>query len=83
MRRLRNLRALAVALALASAPATLAQATPSRAPVAAAAKTCGAGYTHAVVGGAQKCLRRGEFCSSRYRRQYVRYGYHCIAGRLR
>jgi hypothetical protein len=31
------------------------------APVAVAAKTCSGGFTHAVIGGAHKCLRRGEF----------------------
>jgi hypothetical protein len=42
------------------------------------AKTCRAGYTHAVIAGAQKCLRAGEFCTHRYDRQYRRYGYRCI-----
>src|SRR5690348_11333716 len=45
---------------------------------AVAAKTCSAGFTHAVIGGVQKCLRRGEFCAHRYDRQYRRYGYRCI-----
>lgn len=68
---------------VAVAPA-VAPAAPARTlPVATASKTCGAGYTHAVIGGAQKCLRRGEFCSTAYRRQYPRYGYRCVAGRLR
>ena len=43
-----------------------------------ATKTCSAGYTHAVIGGVQKCLRRGEFCAHRYDRQYRRYGFRCI-----
>jgi hypothetical protein len=34
--------------------------------------------THAVIGGVQKCLRRGEFCAHRYDRQYRRYGFRCI-----
>jgi hypothetical protein len=46
-------------------------------PVAVAAKTCSASYTHAVIGGEQKCLRRGEFCAHRYASQYRRYGYSC------
>jgi hypothetical protein len=45
---------------------------------AAPAKTCSAGYTHAVVGGAEKCLRVGEFCTHAYDSQYRRYGYRCI-----
>jgi hypothetical protein len=52
-------------------------------PIAVAAKTCSAGYTHAVISGAQKCLRRGEFCAAAARSQYPRYGYRCVAGRLR
>jgi hypothetical protein len=46
-------------------------------PLATTAKSCGAGYTHAVIGGEQKCLRRGEFCAHRYNGQYHRYGYSC------
>lgn len=46
-------------------------------PTSAMAKTCSAGYTHAVIGGAQKCLRRGEFCSVSESRQYHRYGFDC------
>jgi hypothetical protein len=47
------------------------------------AKSCGAGYRHAIIGGVHKCLRRGQFCAVRYDRQYHRYGYHCHTGRLR
>ncbi len=47
-------------------------------PAPALAKTCSAGYKHATIGGAQKCLRRGEFCSHSYASQYRRYGYVCI-----
>ena len=56
-----------------------ATASPSRPdPAAIAAKTCGPGFTHAVIHHKQKCLRRGEFCAHRYRRQYRRYGYDCV-----
>lgn len=48
-------------------------------PTAVVTKTCSAGYAHAVIGGSQKCLRRGEFCAHRYAAQYVRYGFHCTA----
>jgi hypothetical protein len=47
-------------------------------PTAVASKSCGRGYTHAVIGGAEKCLRRGQFCAHRYDRQYKRYGFRCI-----
>lgn len=46
-------------------------------PAGAAAKSCSAGYTHAVIGGAQKCLHAGEYCAVRLRRQYPRYGFTC------
>ena len=46
-------------------------------PAAVMAKTCSAGYVHAVIGGEQKCLRDGEFCAHRYARQYQRYGFSC------
>jgi hypothetical protein len=36
-----------------------------------------------VIGGAEKCLRRGQYCASAYKRQYNRYGFRCVAGRLR
>lgn len=46
-------------------------------PSAITAKTCSASYVHAVIGGQQKCLRRGEFCAHSYARQYRRYGFSC------
>ena len=66
---------IAIGAALAAGPA--ASASSAGEAVAVAAKTCGAGYTHAVIGGQQKCLRRGEFCAHRYNSQYHRYGYSC------
>jgi hypothetical protein len=45
---------------------------------AAPAKTCSAGFKHAVIGGVEKCLRAGEFCTHAYDSQYRRYGYRCI-----
>jgi hypothetical protein len=45
---------------------------------AAVAKTCSSGYRHAVIGGAEKCLRAGEFCAHAYDSQYRHYGYRCI-----
>ena len=64
------------ALALAGGATAPAAHVPS-APVA-VAKTCSAGYRHAVIGGAEKCLRAGEYCAHRYDSQYRRYGYRCI-----
>jgi hypothetical protein len=63
------------ATVLVAAPAASAGA-PSH-PHAVAAKSCSAGYTHAVISGEQKCLRRGEFCAHSADRQYRRYGFRC------
>jgi hypothetical protein len=47
-------------------------------PQANAAHRCGAGYTHAVLPTGHKCLRRGQFCRTRWDpRYYHRYGFHC------
>ena len=64
--------------ALAVAGGTASPAAPSHLSPVAISKTCGSGYKHAVIGGAEKCLRAGEFCAHRYDRQYRRYGYRCI-----
>jgi len=66
-------------LVAAAAAGTASPAAPSQqASPAVAAKTCSAGYKHAVIGGQEKCLRAGQFCSHRYDFQYRRYGYRCI-----
>jgi hypothetical protein len=49
----------------------------SLAPSAAVAKTCSSSYTRAVIGGSQKCLRRGQYCARARDREYHRYGFHC------
>lgn len=46
-------------------------------PATAVAKTCSAGFQHAVINGSQKCLRRGEFCIHAADGQYRRYGFRC------
>jgi hypothetical protein len=38
---------------------------------------------HARIGGQEKCLHAGEFCSKRYASQYQRYGFKCVGGHLR
>lgn len=73
----RILIAALAATALVGAPAAVAAHQGSR-PHAVAAKTCSAGWRHAVIGGQQKCLRRGQFCARRYDGQYRRYGYRCL-----
>jgi ABC-type sugar transport system substrate-binding protein len=77
------------AIAAATAAAALAVLPPHAAAkpsgaVATTAKTCGRGFTPAIINGAQKCLRRGEFCSHSYDQRaprhwpYSHYGYRCI-----
>jgi hypothetical protein len=68
--------AVVAALGLALVPASGIAGSPPH-PAAVAAKTCSASYTHAVIGGAQKCLRRGEYCAVAYRSTYRRYGFTC------
>jgi hypothetical protein len=63
--------AVAVGMPISQAPA----AKPG--PVAVQAKSCSGSYTHAVINGAQKCLRRGQYCAHGADRQYHRYGFHC------
>lgn len=75
----RRLTALAVAgCVFVAAPAGAPIRAPAPlAPAAALAKPCKGSYTHAVIGGAHKCLRRGQFCARSRDREYHRYGFHC------
>ena len=43
---------------------------------AVASHSCSRGK-HAVIGGAHKCLARGQFCARARDREYHRYGFHC------
>jgi hypothetical protein len=47
-------------------------------PEAVVAKTCSPGFTHAMIGGEQKCLHAGEYCSHAEARQYRRYHFVCV-----
>ncbi len=78
----RRIAVLVAAGLLLGAPAAPAGADRSP-PRAVAAKACGAGYKHAVINGAHKCLRRGQFCSPPAASQYRRYGFRCVGGRLK
>jgi hypothetical protein len=73
----RRLALLLAAGALAGLP-TAAPAQPAPAPQAVTAKSCSVGWRHAVIGGRHECLRRGQFCAHRYRKQYRRYGFRCV-----
>ena len=71
-------RTLAVALAaiaIGGLPATSSARSPEG-PSATASHSCSRG-THAVIGGAHKCLARGQFCARARDREYHRYGFHC------
>lgn len=78
---------LATLALLGAVPAASVEAAPQAAPQAFTAKSCGSGYTHAVMpDGAHKCLRAGQFCSRRggWQQAYHRYGFHCkLNGHLR
>jgi hypothetical protein len=76
----RRLAGLLAALALIAAAPTAAATADSHASQVVAAKSCSAGYVHAIVpGGAHKCLRAGQFCSHKrgYARVYHRAGFYC------
>jgi hypothetical protein len=73
----RRFALLLVALALIAWPAAAAAQPSASPPQAVAAKSCSAGYKHAVIGGQHKCLRAGQFCTHSYDTQYRRYGYRC------
>jgi hypothetical protein len=71
----RRIEILVVTLLAAFGAATATPAT--RDAEAGALKTCSSGWKHAVIGGEEKCLRSGQFCSRRYDSQYRPYGYRC------
>ncbi|HEX8741814.1 MAG TPA: hypothetical protein VF712_01655 [Thermoleophilaceae bacterium] len=74
----------AAALALIAAAPTTAGTAGAGAPAPiTAAKSCSSGWKHAVIGGAHKCLRAGQFCSKSKDSRYHKYGFHCHNGRLK
>jgi hypothetical protein len=68
-----DVRAILVVLVVAVALSPTASARSS----ATAAKMCKRDVP-AVIGGEQKCLGPGEYCATRYERQYVHYGFECV-----
>jgi hypothetical protein len=67
-------RRLAVLLAsglLGALAVPVAQAPAASAPIAHSA------CTSATIGGAHRCIARGQFCSRAHARDYTRYGLHC------
>ena len=67
--------ALAAAAIAFAAPAAMPAGTPGV--NSAQAHSCSSGYRHAVIGGAHKCLRRGQYCARSADSQYRRYGFRC------
>ena len=61
---------------LKASKASTVPAATSAQPTATAAKSCSRD-TPAVIGGQHKCLGAGEYCATRYERQYERYGFVC------
>ncbi len=74
---------LSVVLALGCYGAAAAHANGSTNPLGSRHALCGAGYVDAVIGGAHKCLRAGEFCSPTHELEYERYGFACVGGHLK
>lgn len=82
----RYLVGLVAAVVVAVAPAGVSTAADKPAvPVAHAAHSCSSGYTHAVTPGGHKCLRAGQYCSTKpgYGQVYRSKGFVCRGGRLR
>jgi hypothetical protein len=79
MRVRRLLVASAAALGIAAAAPVIAPAASPSIQSPVVTKTCSGGFRHGVIGGAEKCLRAGEFCARRFDRQYRRYGYRCVS----
>jgi hypothetical protein len=71
---------LLAALSLAAAAPVASVHADAHPPRAVAAKSCSAGYVHAVLPTGHKCLRHGQFCARHYDAIYHRYGFHCHRG---
>jgi len=61
---------------------TLLVATPARASAHGSGAACKAGAVGVTIDGTAVCLRSGERCTIRYRRQYAKYRFVCRLGRL-
>jgi hypothetical protein len=81
-RRIAVLAATAAAAIAAPAAAPINDGFPGS-PADAVARSCSSGFKHAVINGAEKCLRRGQFCAHAADRQYRRYGYRCTSRDIR
>lgn len=66
-----------MAVGLLGAVPVVAPAAPPAARPMIVSKTCSGSFTHAVIRGSEKCLRRGQFCARAADSQYRRYGFQC------
>jgi hypothetical protein len=64
-------------LGFATALAFAALALPAAGSAAPVARVACSRDTPATIGGLHKCLGAGEYCATRYERQYERYGFIC------
>jgi hypothetical protein len=64
-------------LGFATAIVLAALALPAAGSAAPVARVACSRDTPATIGGAHKCLGAGEYCATRYQRQYERYGFIC------
>jgi hypothetical protein len=80
----RRIAGLLAALALIAAAPAASATVDSHGSQVVAAKSCSAGYKHAVMpDGSHKCLRAGQFCKRKasWQRVYHRKGFHCKKNR--
>lgn len=68
---------LAMRLGLATVFVLAALAFPAAGSAAPVARVACSRDTPAMIGGQHKCLGAGEYCATRYERQYERYGFVC------
>jgi hypothetical protein len=57
--------------------ATVALAAPTASPAQPVAHIACSRDVPATIGGKHKCLGAGEYCATRYEREYERYGFEC------
>jgi hypothetical protein len=67
-------------LGFATALALVALAWPAAGSAAPVARVACSRDTPAMIGGQHRCLGAGEYCATRYERQYERYGFICSTG---
>jgi hypothetical protein len=72
-----GLRRMSLRASIATALATAALAMPASGGAQPVARIACSRDVPAVIGGEHKCLGAGEYCATRYERQYERFGFVC------